>query len=123
MTDPEMEPKKILVLSIAVDGFWADDLDESAAMIAEPDPPDADHRLDVVTEWWVRDQVGLFLVGIPGEKCMNDDFVARSYDGRLVGAHTVDRAAVKTRWARAREYAPPECTPAATSPDKETDRE
>ena len=77
---------KRLVLHIEVEGFNADDLDELAAIVAEPDPPTAADRLYIVTEEWVRPDVGLTLVTIPGDKCMNDDFEVAAFNGRIVGA-------------------------------------
>lgn len=82
--------RKHLVLHVEIDGFYADDLDECAAIYSEPDPPGPRERLDVVTEEWMRETVGITLVGIPGEKCMNDDFEVRAYTGRIVGAEARD---------------------------------
>lgn len=89
-------PKKKLVLHIEVEGFNADDLDEMADIWADGDPGDrARERLYVVTEEWVRPDVGLTLVTVPGDKCMNDDFDVVAFNGRIVGAETRDRE--KTR--------------------------
>ena len=45
--------------------------------------------LDVVTEEWMRSDVGLTLVSIPGEKNMSDDFEVHAMNGRIVGARIV----------------------------------
>lgn len=84
-------PKKKLRLTIEIDGIWADDLDECAGYLSDPDPPDGEDRLYVVTEEWMRPEVTITIVTIPGEKCMNDDFEVIPYRGRIVGAEAVDR--------------------------------
>lgn len=76
-----------LVLHIEVEGFNAEGLDEYAAILAEPEQPGAEHRLKVVTEEWIREEVGLTLVSLPDEKSMNDDFGVHAFNGRIVGAH------------------------------------
>jgi hypothetical protein len=43
-----------------------------------------------VLEEWMRAEVGITLVSIPGEKCMSDDFEVHAYTGRIVGAETRD---------------------------------
>jgi len=83
MTD---KPRKCLVLHVEIPGFYADDLDECAALYAEPEAPGPRERLDVVIEEWMRAEVGITLVSLPGEKCMNDDFQVHAYTGRIVGA-------------------------------------
>jgi hypothetical protein len=86
------EPSKRLVLHIEVPGFWADDLDEIAAIVAgghESGKPTAEDRLYIVTEEWMREEVGITLVSRPGEKCMSDDFEVHAYTGRIVGAEAV----------------------------------
>lgn len=100
------ELKKVLVLSIALPDFNADDLDELAGYCSEPDPPDANDRLFVVTEEWMRDEIGLFFTTIPGDKCMSDDFGTVAEMGRIVGAHTVDREALSGRY-KAEKFAAP----------------
>jgi hypothetical protein len=80
------KPKRNLILHIEVEGFYADDLHEMAGYRCEPDEPTAADRLEVVTEEWMRREVGLTLVSLPGEKCMADDFLVRAYNGRIVGA-------------------------------------
>lgn len=83
-------PKKMLVLHIAVPGFNGDDLDEYAGYYSEPDPPTERDRLEVVCEW-MRQEVGLTLVGVPGEKCMSDDFEVGAFTGQIVGAELRER--------------------------------
>jgi hypothetical protein len=41
---------------------------------------------DVVTEEWMRRDVGLTFVSIPGEKEQNHDFEVHAMTGRIVGA-------------------------------------
>ena len=93
MTSPPVPPpsatqRKHLVLHIEIPGFYADDLDGCAAIYSEPEPPGPQDRLEVVTEEWMRETVGITLVSIPGDKCMNDDFEVHAYTGRIVGAET-----------------------------------
>jgi hypothetical protein len=78
--------KKTLVLHITVPGFWADDLDDCAREIADGEKPTAEDRLEVVLEEWMRPEVGITLVSLPGEKSGNDDFEVHAYTGRIVGA-------------------------------------
>lgn len=84
-----VQPTKKLILQIEVEGFNADDLDELAEIWADGEPGDrARERLHVVTEEWVRPDVSLTLVTIPGDKCMNDDFTVVAFNGRIIGAET-----------------------------------
>ena len=55
--DSSSMQKKRLRLTVDIDDIWADDLDESAAIYSEPDPPGAKDRLNVVTEEWMRPEV------------------------------------------------------------------
>ena len=82
---------KKLVLHIEVPDFQADDLPELAGYMSEPDSPEPDDYLYVVTEEWMRPEVGLTIVTIPGDKCMNDDFHVYAYSARIVGAEVRDR--------------------------------
>jgi hypothetical protein len=82
-------PKKTLVLHIAVPGFYADDLDDYAGNYTDGDPRPED-RLYVVTEEWMRSEVGITLVSLPGEKCSSDDFEVHAYTGRIVGAELAE---------------------------------
>jgi hypothetical protein len=81
-------PKKTLVLHIAVPGFYADDLDECARVLQDSAGPV--ERLFVVTEEWMREEVGITLVSLPGEKCMSDDFEVHAYTGRIVGVELME---------------------------------
>jgi hypothetical protein len=81
--------KKRLRLTIEVPDMWADDLDEHAGYYSEPDPPTAEDRLELVLSEWMRAEVGLTIVTLPGDKCMNDDFQVVAYTGRIVAAETV----------------------------------
>jgi hypothetical protein len=85
-------PKKTLVLHVTVPGFYADDLDTCARVVADGDPG-PDDRLEVVLEEWMREQVGITLVSLPGEKSTGDDFEVHAYTGRVVGAELRDRTA------------------------------
>lgn len=89
MTQPE--PKKTLVLHVTVPGFWADDLDDCAREIAVGEEPTAGDRLDVVLEEWMRPEVGISLVSLPGEKSDSGDFDLHVYKGQIVGAELRDR--------------------------------
>ena len=75
-----------LILHVEVEGFYADDLDEMAGYVREEGVVTPEDRLYVVTEEWMRQDVGITLVSLPGEKCMNDDFMVKAFNGRIVGA-------------------------------------
>lgn len=78
--------RKTLVLHVEVPGVYADDLEESAAAWADGESPTAEDFLNVVVEEWMRPEVGLTVVTIPGEKSTNDDFEVHAYTARIVGA-------------------------------------
>ena len=80
---------KRLRLVIEIPDIYADDLDESAEIMADGEEVTEAHYLWVVTEEWMREEVGITIVSLPGEKCMSDDFTVAAYTGRIVGAHTV----------------------------------
>lgn len=80
------KPSKCLVLHIEVPGVYADDLPQHAAYLSEPDEPGPQDYLDVVLEEWMRPEVGLTIVTLPGEKSTNDDFEVHAYTARVVGA-------------------------------------
>lgn len=84
------ESKKTLVLHIEVPGIHADDLPQNAAELSDGEPTPEDY-LFVVIEEWMRAQVGLTVVTLPGEKNMSDDFEVHAYNGRIVGAEVRDR--------------------------------
>lgn len=93
MTDTQTErpiPTKVLRLTIEVRGIWADDLDELAGYLSEPEPPGPDDRLFLVTEEWFKPDVVLTACTHPGEKSMNHDFELVTYQGTIVGAEAVD---------------------------------
>lgn len=79
-----------LVLHVEIPGFWADDLDDCAGYLSAPEPPGPADRLYVVTEEWMREEVGITLVSRPGEKNLSDDFLVKAFTGRIVGAETRD---------------------------------
>ena len=73
-----------LVLEIEVPEFYVDETVQAAA--------DEWHKGDVlpiVVEEWMRDDVGLMLVSIPGEKSMSSEFEIHAFNGRIVGARIV----------------------------------
>jgi hypothetical protein len=85
------QPKKTLVLHIEVPGVYADDLPASAAeCVGEGQTPGSEDYLFVVTEEWMRPEVGLTIVTLPGEKNLNEDFEVHAYTGRVVGAEVRD---------------------------------
>lgn len=89
MPDEQPNPTKVLILHIEVPGIWADDLPSAAAEIAlSTVATPEDYRL-VVTEW-MREEVGLTLVTLPGLGEMNEDFEVHAYTGRIVGAEVRD---------------------------------
>lgn len=86
---PLIEPKKRLVLHVEVPGVYADDLEASAREVAswnDRDTPLPEDYLFVVLEEWMRREVGLTVVTLPGEKTTNDDFEVHAYSARIVGA-------------------------------------
>jgi hypothetical protein len=83
-------PVKRLVLHIEVPGVYADDIPQSAAVLSEPNEPGPEDYLFVVTEEWMREEVGLTIVTLPGEKNLNEDFEVHAYTGRIVGAEVRD---------------------------------
>ncbi|HEX5370040.1 MAG TPA: hypothetical protein VFY10_11545 [Dehalococcoidia bacterium] len=73
-------PTHRLVLEIEVPDFYVDGTtqqvcDEFGCEI-----------VDIVTDEWMREDVGLTFVSIPGEKEMNSDFEVHAMNGRIVGA-------------------------------------
>ena len=82
----EAKPLRPLILHVQVEGFYADDLDEMAGYVREEGTVTPEDRLYVVTEEWMRPEVGITLVSLPGEKEMNDDFMVKAFNGRIVGA-------------------------------------
>lgn len=84
---------KTLVLHIEVPGVYADDLPQAAREIMDGDldDPTSQDYFYVVTEEWMREEVGLTIVTLPGEKNLNEDFEIHAYTGRIVGAEVRDR--------------------------------
>jgi hypothetical protein len=72
-----------LVLEIEVPEFYVDGTEQAFA-----DEHDLS-LLDIATEEWMRPDVGLTFVTIPGEKEMNSDFEVKALEGRIVGARIV----------------------------------
>lgn len=88
--DEKIGPKKMFVLHVAIPDFWGDDLEENAAaLLEEGEAPTAEDRLMVVTEEWMRSEVGITLVSLPTEM---DEPEVHSYVGTIVGAETRRRA-------------------------------
>lgn len=69
-----------LILEIEVPDF-----DVSGAQEVIDEYADGD-VLFVVTEEWMRDEVGVTFVSLPGEKCLNSDFDVITRTCRIVGA-------------------------------------
>ena len=69
-----------LVLEIEVPDFNVDGAQEAADEFCDGD------LLFIVTEEWMREDVGLTLVSLPGEKSMNHEFEVHAMNGRIVGA-------------------------------------
>jgi hypothetical protein len=69
-----------LVLEIEVPDFNVDGAQEAADEFADGDV------LSVVIEEWMREEVGLTFVTIPGEKEQNSDFEVHTRVGRIIGA-------------------------------------
>jgi hypothetical protein len=67
------------VLEIEVPDFNVDGVQETLA--AYPDIT----LLDIVREEWMREEVGVTFVTIPGEKSFNSDFEVHSRVCRIVG--------------------------------------
>ena len=77
----KLGPTHRLVLEIAVPDFYVDKDDvENINEYAEGDV------LFVVTEEWIRSEVGLTFMTRPGEKMMNDDFEVICRTCEIVGA-------------------------------------
>lgn len=85
MSRDDTDPRKMLILKIEVPGVWCDDLEESARVWAGSDEPTDQDRCDVVTEEWMRPEVGLTAVMHTGEA---DEVTA--WVGRIVGAEVRD---------------------------------
>ena len=86
MTD-DTEATHRLVLEIEVPDFYVDGkTQESIDEFGDGDV------LFTVTEEWMRADVGLTLVSIPGEKNLNSDFEVHAMNGRIVGARIVELA-------------------------------
>ena len=85
-------PVKKLILHIEVPDINVDDLPVFMGA-AGMDPTDANDTLEVVVgcNGMIREEVGLTIVTMPDEKCMNDDFGVYAYTCRVVGAEIVDR--------------------------------
>lgn len=73
-----------LVVEVELPGFWVDGTTQEAA----DEWADGD-ILPIVLEEWMREDVGLTLVSIPGEKNLNSDFEVHAMNGRIVGARIV----------------------------------
>lgn len=73
-----------LVLEIEVPDFWVDGTTQEAA-----DEWYEGDILPIVTEEWMREDVGLTFVSLPGEKNLNSDFEVHTRTCRIVGARVV----------------------------------
>lgn len=75
-----------LVLEIEVPEFYVDGTEQEFA---------DEHELtlfDIATEEWMRPDVGVTFVSIPGEKNLSSDFEVHAMDGRIVGVRIVKDA-------------------------------
>ena len=73
-----------LILEIEVSEFNVDGAKESADEFVDGDV------LAIVTEEWMRDEIGVTFVTIPGEKSMNHEFEIFTRTCRIVGARIVE---------------------------------
>lgn len=83
-----------LVLSVRIADWYADDLPELAKIWRDGDDeyePTVEDMADVVRAEWLRPDVGITAVTIPGDKCTSDDFMVISAVGHIVGASVVER--------------------------------
>lgn len=69
-----------LILEIELPDFNADGIQQGADDYADGDV------LAVVVEEIMREEVGVTMVGLPGEKCLNSDFEIHASLARIVGA-------------------------------------
>jgi hypothetical protein len=80
-----MSDKERLVLEIEVPGFNVDGAQEMADELCEGDV------LTLLTEHWMRRDVVLALVSLPGEKEIESDFELHGMEGRIIGARIMGR--------------------------------
>jgi hypothetical protein len=74
------------VLEIEVPGFYVDVAE--VEFCDEHDIP----IVDMVTEEWMRRDVGLTFVTVPGEKNLNSEFGVVAMNGRIIGARIEDKS-------------------------------
>lgn len=89
MSEPGERTKK-LILHVEVPEYYADDIPEGV-LLWEGTPDNPRDVANYLAEE-IRSDVGLTVVTIPGDKCMNDDFGVFATTGRIVGAQVVDIA-------------------------------
>lgn len=80
-----------LILEIEVPEFNVDGAQEAADEFLDGDV------LAIVTEEWMREEVGVTFVTIPGEKNLNSDFEVHSRVCRIVGARIASEASNQER--------------------------
>ena len=73
-----------LILEIEVPDFNVEGAQEAADEFCDGD------LLFIVTEEWMRPDVGVTFVTIPGEKSRNSDFELHTRVGRIVGARIME---------------------------------
>lgn len=73
-----------LILEIEVPDFNVDGAQEAADEFLDGD------LLHIVTEEWMREEVGVTFVTLPGEKNLNSDFEVHSRVCRIVGARIAE---------------------------------
>ena len=83
-----MVERKTLILHVAVPDVNIDDWDELVEMEQElrGNEPTAKQMGSVLITESIREEVGITLVTIPGEKSMKHEFDVFSFNGRIVGA-------------------------------------
>ncbi len=82
---------RTLVLHIALPGVNIDDWGDVVEFEFDylDREPNAKEMADSYTTHAFREEVGVTLVTIPGEKCMNHEFDVLSFNGRIVGIETI----------------------------------
>ncbi len=75
-----------LTIEISAEDLYANDLPEAAKLWAEGEEPTPEDYLDVILEEWMREEVIVTVVTLPGEKGMANDFDVYPYRAHIVGA-------------------------------------
>ena len=76
-----------LTIEISAEDLFAGDLSEAAKLWAvKGEEPTSEHYLEVILHEWMREEVTVTVVTLPGEKGMANDFDIYPYRARIVGA-------------------------------------